>query len=453
MSSSTSKVRRLALALVVATGLAQAAKEIRPGWNLFSPEQDVQLGQEGVKEIEKEVQVVDDKQLTNYIADIGKRLAANSQAPDYPYSFKVVADDSINAFALPGGPIYVHTGLITAADNEAQVAGVLAHEVGHVALRHSTHQISKARAWQIPLALAAGALEKSGGLLGTLGQMGIGFGANSLFMKYSRDAEKDADIVGARMMARTGYDPVEMARFFEKLQSAGGGGGTPQFFSDHPNPGNRVAYVTEEVRELPPGNYTKGSSQFSNMKARAAKIKLPKKADPSRQRGAAGAEPQSAPQGFEAFQGRDYELTYPEAWRVAAAQDGSSVTITPSNGVVEQSIARGILAGYFDSRAGSLDKATDALIADLQASNPQLQPLRGQRRAQTVGGQAGEAVVLEGPSAVPNDREMVWLVASQRPEGLFYLLMISPQSEYEALRGRYTQVVNSVRFSPQQASR
>jgi predicted Zn-dependent protease len=222
VSSSTSKVRRLALALVVATGLAQAAKEIRPGWNLFSPEQDVQLGQEGVKEIEKEVQVVDDKQLTNYIADIGKRLAANSQAPDYPYSFKVVADDSINAFALPGGPIYVHTGLITAADNEAQVAGVLAHEVGHVALRHSTHQISKARAWQIPLALAAGALEKSGGLLGTLGQMGIGFGANSLFMKYSRDAEKDADIVGARMMARTGYDPVEMARFFEKLQSAGG---------------------------------------------------------------------------------------------------------------------------------------------------------------------------------------------------------------------------------------
>ncbi len=460
MSSRTNKIRNIVLALVVATGLAQAAREIRPGWNLFSPEQDVQLGQEAAKEIEQEVQVVNDKQLTNYIADIGKRLAANSQAPDYPYSFKVVADDSINAFALPGGPIYVHSGLITAADNEAQVAGVLAHEVGHVALRHSTHQISKARMWQIPLALASGALEKSGGILGTLGQMGIGFGANSLFMKYSRDAEKDADIVGARMMARTGYDPVEMARFFEKLQSEGGGGGMPQFFSDHPNPGNRVAYVTEEVRELPPGNYTKGSSQFATMKARAAKIKPQKKAEPSRQRGAAdgGSEPASVPQGFEPFRGSDYELSYPESWRVAAHQDGSSVTIAPSNGLIQQQsggtgIARGILAGYFNASSGSLGEATDALIRDLQASNPQLQPLRGQRRAQAVGGQSGEGVVLDGPSALPNERELVWLVTSQRPEGLFYLVMISPQSEYDALRSRYTQVVDSVRFLPQQASR
>lgn len=459
MSSSTSKVRRVVLTLVVATGLAQAAREIRPGWNLFSPEQDVQLGQEAAKEIESEVQVVNDKQLTNYVADIGKRLAANSQAPDYPYTFKVVADESINAFALPGGPIYVHTGLITAADNEAQVAGVLAHEVGHVALRHSTHQISKARMWQIPLALASGALEKSGGLLGTLGQMGIGFGANSLFLKYSRDAEKDADIVGARMMARTGYDPVEMARFFEKLQSEGGGGGMPQFFSDHPNPGNRVAYVTEEVRELPQANYTKGSSQFATMKARAAKIKPQKKPEPSRQRGEAGTpESTTVPEGYEPFRGRDYELSYPESWRVAAHQDGSSVTIAPSNGLIQQQgggtgIARGILAGYFNAQADSLSKATDALISDLQASNPQLQPLRGQRRAQSVGGQSGEGVVLEGPSALPNERELVWLVTSQRPEGLFYLVMISPQSEYGALRDRYAQVVDSVRFLPQQASR
>jgi hypothetical protein len=260
------------------------------------------------------------------------------------------------------------------------------------------------------------------------------------------------------MMARTGYDPVEMARFFEKLQSEGGGGGVPQFFSDHPNPGNRVAYVTEEVRELPAGNYTKGSSDFGNMKTRAAKIKPQKKAEPSRQRGeASSSEPTQTPQGFEPFRGRDYELSYPESWRVSAAKDGSSVSITPSNGLVQQGggtgIARGILAGYFGASSDALNKATDELIADLQASNPQLQPLRGQRRAQTVGGQAGEAVVLDGPSALPNEREMVWLVTSKRPEGLFYLVMISPQSEYDALRSRYTQVVSSVRFAPQQASR
>jgi hypothetical protein len=236
----------------------------------------------------------------------------------------------------------------------------------------------------------------------------------------------------------------------------------PQFFSDHPNPGNRVAYVTEEVRELPPGNYTKGSTaEFSKMKARAAKIKPQKKPEPSRQRGEAtggGESVPQAPQGFEPFRGRDYELSYPESWRVAAAKDGSSVSITPSNGLIQQQgggtgIARGILAGYFGAPSDTLNKATDELIADLQASNPQLQPLRGQRRAQTLGGQAGEEVVLDGPSALPNERELVWLVTSKRPEGLFYLVMISPQSEYDALRARYTQVVGSVRFAPQQASR
>ena len=459
MTPSASTARRLVMALAISVGLAQAAaRVIKPGWNLFSREQDVQLGQEAVKDIEKEVQVVNDRQLTDYVANLGKRLAANSQAPDYPYSFKVVAADSINAFALPGGPIYVHSGLITAADNEAQLAGVVAHEIGHVALRHSTHQISKARAWQIPLAIASGALDKSGGLLGTLGSMGIGFGVNSLFMKYSRDAEKDADIVGAHMMAQTGYDPIEMARFFEKLQAEGGGGGMPQFFSDHPNPGNRVAYVTEEVRQLPQANYTKGSAEFSKIKARAAKIKASKPAaQPNRQRGAEDGAPASSPAGFEPFRGRDYELAYPDSWRVFAAKDGSSVTIAPANGVVRQGsgtgIARGILAGYFDSRADSLGKATDALIADLRASNPRLQPLRGQRRSLSVGGQPAEGVLLDGPSALPNQQELVWLIASQRPQGLFYVLMIAPQSEYDALRGQYEQVVSSVRFVPQQASR
>jgi Zn-dependent protease with chaperone function len=459
VTSSASKARSLVLVLLLATGLAQAAREIKPGWNLFSREQDVQLGKEAAKDIEKEVQVVNDQQLTNYVANLGKRLATNSQAPDYPYTFKVVAEDSINAFALPGGPIYVHSGTIAAADNEAQLAGVLAHEIGHVALRHSTHQISKARAWQIPLAIASGALDKSGGLLGTLGQMGIGIGVNSLFLKYSRDAEKDADIVGARTMARTGYDPVEMARFFEKLQSEGGGGGMPQFFSDHPNPGNRVAYVTEEVRQLPQANYTKGSAEFSKMKARAEKIKPSKPAaQPGRQRGADQGAPPPGPHGFEPFRGRDYELAYPESWRVFAAKDGSSVTIAPANGLVQQQgggtgIARGILAGYFNSRANSLSKATDELIADLQASNPQLQPLRGQRRSLSVGGQGAESVLLDGPSALPNQHELVWLIASQRPDGLFYVLMISPQSEYNALRSQYEQVVSSVRFVPQHASR
>jgi predicted Zn-dependent protease len=217
--------RLLALVLAVATGLASAEKprEIKPGFNLFSRQQDIQLGREAAREIERQVTVVASQpQLTNYIADLGNRLAKVSQAPDYPYTFKVVAEKGINAFALPGGPIYVHAETIASADNEAQLAGVVAHEISHVALRHSTHQVTKAYGLQIGLALA-GSLIGSGSLLAELTQLGLGFGANSLMLKYSRDAERDADIVGARMMASTGLDPVEMARFFEKLEGQGGG--------------------------------------------------------------------------------------------------------------------------------------------------------------------------------------------------------------------------------------
>lgn len=236
ITSIVSRLSRIVLCVALAAGGLIGQQTVKPGWNLFSPEQDVQLGKEAATEIEKEVTVVNDKELTDYVARIGKRLADASPAPDYPYTFKVVADPNINAFALPGGPIYIHTGLITAADNEAQVAGVVAHEVGHVALRHSTSQASKAQIFQIPLLLAGGMLEKKGGMLGSLSQIGIGFGLNSVFMKYSRSAEKDADILGARMMADVGYDPVEMATFFQKLEATGGGGECRSFSPITPIP-------------------------------------------------------------------------------------------------------------------------------------------------------------------------------------------------------------------------
>jgi predicted Zn-dependent protease len=157
--------------------------------------------------------VVRDGQLQNYVERIGRKLLATGVAGDYPYAFKLVNDPSINAFALPGGPTFVNTGLLRAVDNEAQLAGVMAHEISHVALRHGTNQASKANLIQLP-AMLAGAVVGNGSMLGQLAQLGIGLGANSVLLKYSRNAESDADILGARMMAKAGYNPIEMARFF-----------------------------------------------------------------------------------------------------------------------------------------------------------------------------------------------------------------------------------------------
>ncbi len=247
---------------------AQNLPKLKPGFNLYSKQQDVQLGQEAAAQVAKQYQVIHDRDLDAYINRIGRRLVSQPQADsaDFPYTFTLVNDKSINAFALPGGPTFVHTGLIAAAENEAQVAGVLAHEISHVALRHGTHQASKALGVQ----LVAGVLGAGAGrsMLGQLTQAGLAFGANSVLLKYSRDAEKQADLLGAQIMAGAGYNPIEMARFFEKLEAEGGAHG-PQFLSDHPNPGNRVQYIEAEIRSLPPSGYAAGNRDFARMQQRA----------------------------------------------------------------------------------------------------------------------------------------------------------------------------------------
>ena len=437
----------LAFILVLGTGAIAESKEIKPGWNLFSRQQDIQLGQEAAKQIEDGVTIVQDRELTDYVADMGKRLAANSQSPDYPYTFKVVADPSINAFALPGGPIYIHTGTIASADNEAQLAGVIAHEIGHVALRHSTHQMSTAKAWQIPLAIATGTLDQKGGLLAGLGKIGISFGANSLFLKYSRDAEKDADIVGTRMMARTRYDPIEMARFFTKLEEKSEGRRW-QFFSDHPNPGNRVQYVEEEVGRLARIDYAQSFPKFDRMKARAAKIEPPK----SKPKAKRSPEPDlpSVSGELRNYDGSHYRLSYPKGWRVFAAKDGREVTIVPEGGIVRRkgstAIARGLMAGYFEEGHRGLQDGTNQVINDLRAANRGLDPVPGRRRRASLSGQSAEFVLLEGPGSLPGQREYVYLVTSARPEGLFYLVLVLPQSDYRESRSLHHEILDSVRF-------
>ena len=447
------------LLLLVASGLWAQSKPIQPGWNLFSKDQDVQLGKEAAAEIEKEVQVVNDRRLTEYVDGIGQRLAKVSQDPSYAFTFKVVADPNINAFALPGGPIYVHSGLIAAADNEAQLAGVVAHEIGHVVLRHSTNQASKRSIFQIPAALAAGALGNSGGLLGSLANAGVGFGLNSVFLKYSRSAEHDADIVGARMLAAAGYSPVEMATFFQKLEAAGGGSG-PQFLASHPNPGNRVQYVTEEIQSYRNGNYTTNSAAFPSMKAIAAGIKPVEKKAEAAATGTSVAQQGTGAATTAPAAGRvsapGFTLQAPQGWQAfGGAQDGSA-TIVPENGVNRTArgnteIIRGIMTGYFDAKGStSLTAATQNFIGDLRRTNSNLRPRPGDQKSLHVDGEPSQSSFLEGPSTTMRGvQENVWLITTQRPQGLFYLAMISPADEYGSLYPGFQATLDSVRFSDQ----
>ena len=223
----------------------------RPGFNLFSPRQDVQMGREMAAQVDRQTRLERNPEVIRYVSRIGRLLAAQPDARGYPYTFKVTADRSVNAFSLPGGPVYVNAGLLRMVDNEGELAGVMAHEIAHVALRHGTNQASKSELIQLPAMLASAFTGYS--LAGRLASLGIGLGANSVLMKFSRNNERDADLLGARIMAEAGYNPIELARFFEKLQGQGRGGW--QFLSDHPNPGNRVRAVEEELRYFPRRGY------------------------------------------------------------------------------------------------------------------------------------------------------------------------------------------------------
>src|SRR5207237_1301313 len=200
----------------------------------------------------------------------GARLVAVAQGPKDPYSFKIVNQQEINAFALPGGPLHINLGTIQAADNEAQLAGVMAHEMGHVIMRHSTHMASQQMVGQLGLGVLGALIGRGTGaqIAQAVGQFGVG----SLFMKYSRDAENQADLVGTGIMHDAGYDPQQMVRFFQKLDEEGGARG-PQFFSDHPNPGNRAQSVAAEAATLSRTNYRQDTAQFQQIKARVGGMK------------------------------------------------------------------------------------------------------------------------------------------------------------------------------------
>src|SRR5262249_45202082 len=168
--------------------------------------------------------------------------------------------------------VYINIGTIQAADDEGQLAGVMAHEISHIILRHSTQQASKASLAQLPLAVLGAAVGRSA--VGQIAAAGATLGTEGLLLKFSRDAETEADLLGSQIMYDAGYNPYSMVEFFAKLEKEGGAG-APQFLSDHPNPGNRVENVKQAVSKYPKKNYRNNSGDFEQIKAEVQKMNPP----------------------------------------------------------------------------------------------------------------------------------------------------------------------------------
>ncbi|MFC1556841.1 M48 family metallopeptidase [candidate division KSB1 bacterium] len=235
------------------------------GANIFSTQQEISMGENFAREIESQSDILNDEEWNEYIDDIGQRIAAVCDRPDLTYHFSIIEDDStVNAFAVPGGFIYIYTGLILRAENEAEIAGVLAHEVGHVVGKHSMKRLTQVYGLQFALSIALGQNPNQ------LASLGAEFLAGGLIMNYGRDNEFESDYYGVKYIHMLGYDPNGFKTFLEKLAAMHGDADESnlleKMMSTHPDPNDRVARAEQIIAELPENEKRLNEERFLMMK-------------------------------------------------------------------------------------------------------------------------------------------------------------------------------------------
>jgi predicted Zn-dependent protease len=255
-----------------------------------SIESDVRVGKQAAAEVEREVQLINDPVVTEYINRLGQNIVRNSDATQFTFTFKVVDSDEVNAFALPGGFSYVNSGLILAADDEAELVGVMAHEIAHVAARHASENNSKATLLQIAMIPA---VILTGGVAGTAIQQVGQIALPVQMFKFSRGAEKEADFLGLEYMYLSGYDPAATISFFEKLQAKESSRKVNSLFASHPPTPDRVELEKKHIELVLPDKdqYIVTTSEFDKVKARLLQLDTRKPVQsngPSLQRGRQG---------------------------------------------------------------------------------------------------------------------------------------------------------------------
>jgi Zn-dependent protease with chaperone function len=467
------------VAFVWTAAIAQAQTNIKPGFNLFSPDQDVEIGQQSAAEAEQQLPMLNDAQVNAYVNQIGQRLAAHAGGPNYQYRFRVVNSADINAFALPGGFIYVNRGVLDNARNEGEVAGVLAHEISHVALRHGTHQASKAYLAQAGISILGGLL---GGKVGqgtaqVINAIG-GFGLNALFLKYSRDIETQADVRGSQVLAASGYTPIDMVNFFKTLERVDPSKKT-NFLADHPAPPDRIARIEKEARLLQVSDKpTENVAELRAIQSRlggvgAARSSMPvsqasaSTSGTGRRRTSSGqATSISVPapsNSMNSYTSRSgvYRIAYPANWQVYESSS-MGVTIAPPGGVGNingnNDVVYGAIVNHYDPFGNqsygniTLQQATQDLITEIQRGSPYLRlASNNAQRLSLSGGGTALAATLRGTDPATGIDERVTVVTRQlSDEHLLYVLFITPEREASNYRNVLNGMISSLQINPNQ---
>jgi Zn-dependent protease with chaperone function len=456
----------VAAVVVAATTLLSAQTRIPPPPNNYTPAQDVELGRKAAADARQQLPIMHDDAVTSYVDDVGRRLVAaipeELRHPEFHYTFEPVNVREINAFALPGGPMFVNRGMIEAAHTEGEVAGVMAHELSHVALRHGTAQASKATKYEVGQVAGAVLGAIIGGGLGQVVAQGTQFGLGAAFLRFSREYEKQADLEGAQIMARAGYDPRDMANMFRTIEKQGGSGG-PQWLSDHPNPGNRVEYITQEAQALRVTNPVRDTRGFEQIQAHlrqmpkaptteeATKTAGRRTGAPGGARGTPGGRIEPPASSYRTYEeGNVFRVSVPSNWR--ELEGGSSnVTFAPEGAYGQANgqnvFTHGVEFGVGRNETHDLQTATQELLDSLAQGNPNLsRPSRFDRV--NLGDRRGLRTTLSNQSEATGGVETIQVITTQLRDGnLFYAIAVAPRDDFSAYRGVFDRIASSLQFT------
>jgi Zn-dependent protease with chaperone function len=472
LMKTTNRVRAVALFFILSTAmlLGQGTKISAPK-NKYSPADDVQLGRQAAAEVTKQLPLLpEDGDVDSYVERVGQHLARSIPAefthPEFHYDFSVVNVSDINAFALPGGPMFVNRGMIEAAHSEAEMAGVMAHEISHVALRHGTAQATKAQNPGVQLGEIGGAILGAviGGNVGQVVAQGTQLGLGAYMLKFSREYETQADVLGSQIMARAGYDPRALASMFKTIEQQGSNGG-PEWLSDHPNPGNRYERISQEANMVTISS-SKRSGQESEFPAIQTVLKrmspAPTTAEVEKTRNTKTGGTKypdntsvGGPVAAPSTRYRTYQqngllsVSVPDNWK--QFEDGSSVTFAPDGAYGNQQgqsvFTHGAIVGITNTNSNNdLTTASDQYIAGILKGNPYLQA-QGKYKTVQIGRQNGLARRLSGKSPVTNQKEVVDVYTAFSNRSRFvYVIQVVPGNELDRYRTAFDQMVRSVNF-------
>lgn len=427
--------------------------------NKYKVQDDVKIGRDAAVKVEQQFPILNDSQAQDYISRVGERLVASIppqfRQPAFDYSFKVVNASDINAFALPGGPMYVNRGMIEAARNEGEMAGVMAHEIAHVALRHATAQATKQGSVKNQLGTIG--LILGGAILGgqTGAQLGM-LGAQIWQTKYSRDYETQADILGSQIMADAGYDPRDLANMFQTIARQGGGR-APEWLSSHPDPGNRYEKINREAEMLRVSpNPIKITRDFERIQSRLRAMPPARTMAQIEQDGrgntpnptAGGNYSRNVP--FPSSRTRVYtssgiQLNVPTNWRDFSGN--GTIQFAPEGAYGDQGITHGAMLGVFRPNTNDFAAASREYVNGVLQANSYLRQ-QNNLTSTSVAGRRGYTTTLMGRSPVTNENEMVTLFTAPLRNGdMLYIAAVAPEREASQYSSTFRNMIGSIRLN------